>query len=121
MTSALHSDATLHLNLSCHRPNSQAMNTCALLQVLVHAGTGGVGSAAVSVAGALGCAVSTTASSSFKRGFLRAGGVREVASSREASFTETFSCSASAGTLQNLPALTCRSDGLPVLMGVNPR
>jgi polyketide synthase 3/4 len=70
-----------------------------LFQVLVHAGTGGVGVAAVSVAGALGCAVCTTAGSSFKRVFLRASGVRGVASSRDASFTDPFFCSPYAGTL----------------------
>ena len=68
-----------------------------LLQVLVHAGTGGVGLAAVSVARALGCAVSTTAGSSVKRVFLRTSGVREVASSRDASFTDPFFISPRAG------------------------
>ena len=70
-----------------------------LLQVLVHAGTGGVGLAAVSLAGALGCAVCTTAGSSVKRAFLRASGVREVVSSRDASFSDEFLCSPSAGAL----------------------
>jgi len=65
----------------------------------VHAGTGGVGLAAVSVAGALGCAVCTTAGSSVKRAFLRASGVREVAGSRDASFSDAFLCSPSAGAL----------------------
>ena len=68
-------------------------------QVLVHAGTGGVGLAAVSVAAAVGCAVCTTAGSSVKRAFLRAGGVREVASSRDACFSDAFVCSPSAGAL----------------------
>ena len=41
-------------------------------QVLVHAATGGVGSAAVQVCGALGCPVLGTAGSPEKRALLRA-------------------------------------------------
>jgi phthiocerol/phenolphthiocerol synthesis type-I polyketide synthase C len=57
-------------------------------RVLVHAGTGGVGLAAVGVARTLGCSVVATAGSAAKRGYLRRRGVGVVADSRSTSFLD---------------------------------
>lgn len=61
-------------------------------QVLVHAGAGGVGLAAVRVATALGCQVYSTAGSAQKRSFLRDKGVESVGNSRDASFPDVLTC-----------------------------
>lgn len=57
-------------------------------RVLVHAGTGGVGLTAISVARALGWQVATTAGSGGKRRYLRQQGVVAVADSRNTSFLD---------------------------------
>ena len=55
---------------------------------LVHAGTGGVGLAALSMARALGCHVAATAGSAAKRSHLRGLGILAVADSRSTSFSD---------------------------------
>ena len=55
-------------------------------RVLIHAGTGGVGQAAIQVALAAGAEVFTTAGSDVKRSFLREQGVEHVFDSRSPSF-----------------------------------
>ncbi len=67
------------------------------MQVLIHAGTGGVGLAAVSVAMAAGCQLLCTAGSRQKRCYLRTLGVRNVANSRDAAFADAWSCCLQAG------------------------
>ena len=59
--------------------------------LMVHAGTGGVGLAAIQVAGALGCRVSASASSPAKRLQLRRMGLSTISDSRTNSFTESLS------------------------------
>lgn len=76
-------------------------------QVLVHAATGGVGSAAVQVCGALGCPVLGTAGSPEKRALLRAQGVAALASSRDTCFADAFGCAPTGTTLFHERAL-CR-------------
>lgn len=61
-------------------------------QVLIHAGTGGVGQAAVTVCLALGASITATAGSAQKRTFLRASGVFAAAGSRDASFVDVIAC-----------------------------
>ncbi len=56
--------------------------------VLVHAGTGGVGLAAISVGHAVGCQVAATASSFAKRSHLRRLGVLAASDSRSTMFTD---------------------------------
>ena len=69
-------------------------------QVLVHAATGGVGSAALQVCAALGCPVLASAGTPGKRALLRAqGGIAATASSRGINFVDTFGCGAPAGVL----------------------
>ncbi len=66
----------------------------------MHAATGGVGSAAVQVCGALGCPVLGSAGSPGKRGLLRAQrGVAAIASSRDLDFVDLFGCGAPAGVV----------------------
>lgn len=60
------------------------------LQVLIHAGTGGVGQAAAEVCSALGAAITATAGSAQKRTFLRAAGVFAAVGSRDASFVDAI-------------------------------
>ena len=62
----------------------------ASVQVLVHAGTGGVGLAAVQVAQAMGAAVVATAGSAAKRALLRQMGVTAAAGSRDTEFASTL-------------------------------
>lgn len=57
-------------------------------RVLIHAGTGGVGQAAIQVARAVGAEVYTTAGSDWKRQLLRDQGVRHIFDSRSVSFHE---------------------------------
>lgn len=57
-------------------------------QVLVHAGTGGVGLAAINVAQALGCRVFATAGTAQKRSLLRSLGAQTAASSRDTDFVD---------------------------------
>ncbi|GAB4814935.1 hypothetical protein N2152v2_001981 [Parachlorella kessleri] len=57
-------------------------------RILIHAGTGGVGLAALSVANSLGCAVAVTAGSADKRQYLRCLGLEAVADSRSTAFTD---------------------------------
>ena len=61
--------------------------------MLVHAATGGVGSAAVQVCGALGCPVLGSAGSPDKRALLRSQGAAAVVSSRDTCFADHFGCS----------------------------
>ena len=70
----------------------------------MHAGTGGVGLAAVRVATALGCQLHSTAGSGQKRSFLRALGVQTVANSRDAAFPDILGCGATAGVLLAVPS-----------------
>ena len=66
-------------------------------RVLVHAGTGGVGLAAVQVASALGCRVLATAGSPAKRAALRCVGVAGTADSRSTAFAYTAAIVGAAG------------------------
>lgn len=58
--------------------------------VLIHAGTGGVGVAAVQVAQALGCRISSTAGSSAKRFQLRIAGLCTTADTRSVEFVDSL-------------------------------
>ena len=71
--------------------------------MLVHAGTGGVGLAAIHLGQAGGSTVTSTAGSSSKRAHLRSMGVSTAASSRDTSFTDVLA--ASSGALSS--ALAC--------------
>ncbi len=64
----------------------------------MHAGTGGVGSAAMQVARAMSYQVLATAGSTHKRAVLRTSGAAVVAGSRDTYFTELLGCGAPAGT-----------------------
>ena len=66
-------------------------------RVLVHAGTGGVGLAAVQVASVLGCRVLATAGSPAKRAALRCVGVAGTADSRSTAFAYTAAIVGAAG------------------------
>ena len=66
-------------------------------RVLVHAGTGGVGLAALQVATALGCRVLATAGSPAKRATLRCSNVLATADSRSTDFADTVAVATSAG------------------------
>jgi NADPH:quinone reductase-like Zn-dependent oxidoreductase len=81
--SAVPDESPYHLLvlLVCTRP---------VLQVLVHAGTGGVGLAAIQVARALGCQVLASAGSPAKRSSLRRLGVAATADSRSTAFAESI-------------------------------
>ena len=57
-------------------------------RILVHAGTGGIGLAALSVVRALGCRVAATAGSAAKRCHLRRLGVLGASNSRSTFFTD---------------------------------
>ncbi|GAB4814934.1 hypothetical protein N2152v2_001980 [Parachlorella kessleri] len=57
-------------------------------RILIHAGTGGVGLAALSVAKSLGCTVAVTAGSADKRKYLRCLGLEAVADSRSTAFSD---------------------------------
>ena len=57
-------------------------------QVLVHAGTGGVGLAAINIATALKCSIFATAGTPQKRALLKSLGVQAAASSRDTIFTD---------------------------------
>ena len=57
-------------------------------RVLIHAGTGGVGLAALSVSRSLGCTVAVTAGSADKRDYLRRMGLRAAVDSRSTGFTD---------------------------------
>ena len=71
-------------------------------RVLVHAGTGGVGLAAIQVASALGCRVLATAGSPAKRTALRCLRVAGTADSRSAAFVDTAAVVAAAGGIDLL-------------------
>ncbi len=70
--------------------------------VLVHAGTGGVGLAAIQVAGALGWRVLATAGSPAKRSTLRCSGISATADSRSTAFAETVAAVTAAGGIDLL-------------------
>ena len=80
--------------------------------MLVHAGTGGVGLAAINIATALKCPIFATAGTPQKRLLLRGLGVQATASSRDTSFSDLTGCqSGSASRLQRAcacPAYTVR-------------
>ena len=63
----------------------------------MHAGTGGVGLAALQVARARGCQVLATAGSSAKRGILRRMGMARTADSRSTVFSDTVAAAAAGG------------------------
>ena len=71
-------------------PSPVLVCTRHVLQVLVHAGTGGVGLAAIQVARALGCQVLGSAGSPAKRSSLRRLGVAATADSRSTAFSESI-------------------------------
>lgn len=78
-------------------------------QVLVHAGTGGVGLAAINIAKALNCSIFATAGTPQKRALLKSLGVQAAASSRDTTFTDitgyragVASCCSGARTYQSL-------------------
>ncbi|HET7771595.1 MAG TPA: SDR family NAD(P)-dependent oxidoreductase, partial [Chloroflexota bacterium] len=76
-------------------------------RVLIHAGAGGVGLAAIQVAQAAGAEVYATAGSEEKRGYLRGLGVRHVFNSRTVAFAEeVLSATGGAGVDVVLNALT---------------
>ena len=62
--------------------------------MLVHAGTGGVGLAAVNVCQTAGAQLAASAGSAAKRTFLRRAGVPVAVGSRDAAFTEELCCTA---------------------------
>ncbi len=66
----------------------------------MHAGTGGVGLAAIDIATALRCPISATAGTPQKRSLLRDLGVRAAASSRDTSFLDVTCCKSGAASLQ---------------------
>jgi acyl transferase domain-containing protein/NADPH:quinone reductase-like Zn-dependent oxidoreductase/surfactin synthase thioesterase subunit/acyl carrier protein len=67
-------------------------------RILIHAGTGGVGLAAIAIARSLGAEVLATAGSDRKRSYLRKLGVQHVMDSRSMDFvTETLSATGSQG------------------------
>lgn len=70
--------------------------TCA--QVLVHAGTGGVGLSAIQVAKAMGAEVVATAGSTAKRTTLRQMGVADVVNSRDTEFVSLLAPKSKLGT-----------------------
>lgn len=74
--------------------------------LMVHAGTGGVGLAAIQVASALGCCVSASASSPAKRLQLRRMGLSTISDSRASSFTESLNTVHSQGIDVILNSLT---------------
>ena len=77
-------------------------------QVLVHAGTGGVGLAAINIATALKCPIFATAGSTRKRALLRSLGVQAVASSRDAIFLDTMGYRAGMPPLPpSVPDMAC--------------
>ena len=84
-------------SLEAPQPGSKPLLPPALLQVLVHAGTGGVGLAALQVARALGCQVVATAGSAAKRAYLRRLGVGAVADSRACSFADALATASEVG------------------------
>lgn len=76
------------------------------LQVLIHAGTGGVGQAGIQVARAAGCQVLSTAGSSAKRGVLRRLGLTGTANSRSTDFSDAVAIAAGGGVDVLLNSLT---------------
>ncbi|NRB36648.1 MAG: polyketide synthase dehydratase domain-containing protein, partial [Rhodobacteraceae bacterium] len=58
--------------------------------ILVHAGSGGIGTAAINVSNALGANVCSTAGNVAKRGYVRALGVQNVCSTRSTVFSDVF-------------------------------
>jgi hypothetical protein len=69
----------------------------------VHAGTGGVGLAAVNVCQTAGAQLAASAGSAAKRTFLRRAGVPVAVGSRDAAFTEELCCT-TPGECRTLPA-----------------
>ncbi len=68
----------------------------------MHAGTGGVGLAAVNVCQMAGAQLAASAGSAAKRTFLRRAGVPVALGSRDAAFTEELCCTAP-GEIQTVP------------------
>ncbi|UPQ99391.1 polyketide synthase [Chloropicon primus] len=58
--------------------------------ILVHAGSGGIGTAAINVSNALGANVWSTAGNVAKRGYVRSLGVQSVCSTRSTAFSAAF-------------------------------
>ena len=73
-----------------------------ITSVLVHAGTGGVGLAAIQVAAALGCRVLATAGSPAKRSTLRCAGMSTTADSRSTAFVDTVAVATAGGGIDLL-------------------
>ena len=80
------------------------------MQVLVHAGTGGVGLAAIQVAQAAGLGLHTTAGTPAKRAHLRGLGISAVAESRNTGFTDAVTL-ATAGSGIDLALNSLTSPG----------
>ena len=77
-------------------------------QVLVHAGTGGVGLAAINIATELKCPIFATAGSTEKRALLRSLGVQAVASSRDTTFIDSMGYRAGMPPLPpSVPDMAC--------------
>ena len=74
-------------------------------QVLVHAGTGGVGLAAINIARALKCPITATAGTPQKRSLLRDLGVQAAASSRDTTFLDVTSCTSGGESIHLLGTL----------------
>ena len=72
------------------------------MQMLIHAGTGGVGLAAIHLGKAGGSTVLATAGSSSKRGHMRSMGVDTAVSSRDTSFTDAIAVSSGVSLPQHL-------------------
>jgi NADPH:quinone reductase-like Zn-dependent oxidoreductase len=68
------------------------VSPCANVKVLVHAGSGGVGLAALQVAKATACHVVATAGNPEKRAAVRARGASCVAGSRDTRFVDVLAC-----------------------------
>ena len=68
----------------------QACGASANDTILVHAGSGGIGTAAINVSNVLGANVWSTAGNVAKRGYVRALGVHSVCSTRSTAFSEPF-------------------------------
>jgi NADPH:quinone reductase-like Zn-dependent oxidoreductase/acyl carrier protein len=85
-------------------------------RVLIHAGTGGVGMAAIQIAQVLGAEVFATAGTPQKRAILASFGVRHVMDSRSLSFVDDIRSAAPDGVHVVLNALA--GDFIPASLGV---
>lgn len=91
-------------------------------RVLVHAGTGGVGLAALQLAKALKCQVSATAGAPAKRAHLRSEGVHAAVDSRSMTFLDDLTINAAGGSAVDVVLNSLTSPGMVAasLAGVAP-